>query len=120
MSVDTLFTAIKNGTWHSIDGLSNQLAIPIEKLKELSRFLSDSGVIKYEENNSRIKMQPDWTPLLSIEETPKTPQNIIASFIIPPHASIDIKSTHISNMSNVEIEINLRIDNKIREMTIEV
>jgi len=119
LSVDTFFAAIKNGAWHSIDELSNQLAISTVKLKELSRFLSNRGLIKYEEKNHRIKIQPIWT-LLPTEEEPKIPKNIIANFVIPPHASIDIQSTHISNMSNVEVEVTLRLDNKIREVAIAV
>ena len=83
-------------------------------------FLSNSGLIKYQEKNRTIKIQPKWALLLPTEETTKTPQNIIANFVIPPHASIDIQSTHISNMSNVEVEVTLRIDNKIREVAIEV
>ena len=119
LSVDTFFAAIKNGTWHSIDELSNQLAISITKLDELSKFLSTSGLIIYEENNHIIKIQPLWALLLP-EEQPNEPKTIVANFVIPPQASIGIQSTHISNMSNVEVEVTLRIDNKIREVAIAV
>ncbi len=74
---------------------------------------------KYEEENQRIMIQPIWT-LLPTEEEPKTPKNIIANFVIPPHECIDIQSTHISNISNVEIELTLRLDNKIKEIAIDV
>ena len=120
MSIDTFFAAIKNGTWHSIDQLSSQLAISTVKLEELSRFLSNQGLIKYEEKNRRTKIEPKWTLLLPTEEEPKIPKPIVVNFVIPPHASIEIQSTHISNMSNVEVEVTLRVDNKIREVTIEV
>jgi hypothetical protein len=120
LSIDTFFAAIKNGTWHGIDQLSNQLAISTVKLEELSRFLSNRGLISYDEKDRRIKIQPMWTLLLPTEEELKIPKPLVANFVIPPHASIDIQSTHISNMSNVEVEVTLRIDNKIREVTIEV
>jgi hypothetical protein len=120
LSLDTFFTAIKNGTWNNIDQLSNQLAIPTHKLEELSRFLSNSGLIKYEEKNRRIKIQPMWTSLLPNEEELKISKLIVTNFVIPPHNSIDIQSTHISNLSNVEVEVTLRMDNKIREVAIEV
>jgi len=119
LSIDTFFAAIKNGAWHSINDLSNQLAISTVKLKELSRFLSDRDLVKYDEKDHRIKIQPIWT-LPPTEEEPKTPKNIIANFVIPPHASIDIQSTHISNISNVEVELTLRLDNKISEIAIAV
>jgi len=120
LSVDTFFATIKNGAWHSIDDLSVQLAISTVKLEELSRFLSNRGLIKYEEETRRIMIQPTWTLLLPAEEQPKEAKTIVANFVIPPHASIDIQSTHISNMSNVEVEVTLRLDNKIREVAIAV
>jgi len=120
LSIDTFFAAIKNGTWHTIDELSNQLAISTAKLEELSRFLSNSGLVKYEEETRRIMIQPIWKLLLPTEEEPKNHKNIIANFIIPPHASIDIQSAHISNISNVEVEVTLRLDNKIRDVAIDV
>jgi hypothetical protein len=120
LSIDTIFAAIKNGAWHSIDELSVQLAISTVKLEELSRFLSNHSLLKYEEETRRIMIQPTWSILFPTEEEPKIPKPIVANFVIPPHVSIDIQSTHISNMSNVEVEVTLRIDNKIREVAIEV
>ena len=120
MSIDTFFTAIKNRKWHSIDELSNQLAISPVKLKELSTFLSERGLVKYDKKDQRIKIQSIWALLLPTQEEQKTQKNILANFIIPPHASIDIHSTQISNISNVEIELTLRIDTKISEISIAV
>ena len=84
MSIDTFFTAIKDGTWHNINELSNQLATSTTKLSELSNFLANYGLIKYEEETRRIMIQPIGTFLLSTEEEPKIPKNILANFIIPP------------------------------------
>jgi hypothetical protein len=119
LSLDTLFTAINNRNWHSIKELSTQLAIPTYKLEELARFLSNNGLVKYREKNGTIKIQPKWSFLLPTEEILKTPKPIMAHFVIPPHVSIDIQSTHITNLGKVELEVTLRIDNKIREVAIE-
>jgi len=119
LSIDKFFAAIKKGGWHSIDELSDKLGISTSKLEELARFLSERGLIKYEEKNRRIKIQPLWRLLLP-EEQPDEPETIVATFMIPPQASIDVQSTHISNISNVELAVSVRIDNKIREVTIAV
>ncbi len=100
-----------------MDELSVGLGIPTSKLDELARLLSKRGLITYEEKNRRIKIQPMWMLLLP-EEEPNEPKKIVATFIIPPQASIDVHSTKISNISNVELEVNLRIDNKIREIAL--
>jgi len=119
LSIDRFFAAIRKGGWHSIDELSDQLGISTSKLEELSKFLSERGLITYQEKNRRIKIQPLWKLLLPEEQT-SDPKNIVTTFMIPPQASIDIQSTHISNISNVELAVSLRIDNKIREVTIAV
>ena len=119
LSINGFFTAIKDGAWHNIDELSDQLAISTTKLVELSKFLSNRGIINYDENNRKIKIKSLWSLLLP-EEEPNIPKNIIANFMIPPQTSIDIQSTRISNMSKVNVEVTLRIDNKIREVAISV
>ena len=118
VSIDKYFSAIKNGTWHSIDQLSNELPFSANKIKELSKLFSERGLLKYDKEKQKIKIQPIWTLLLPTEEEAKTQKNTIANFIIPPHASVDVQSTHISNLSNVEVELTLRINNKISEIAI--
>ena len=119
LSIDKFFTAIKNGEWHSIDELSDQLGISTIKADKLSKFLSSRGLIKYETENRRIRIQPVWKLLLP-EEPPNEPKTVVATFIIPPKTSIDVQSTHISNISNIELEVSLRVDDKIREVAITV
>jgi len=68
LSVSKFFTAIKDGTWHNINVLSQQLQLQTDKLTELSKFLHEQGVIKYEEKNNRIKIEPAWQAILPEEE----------------------------------------------------
>jgi len=72
LHLDTLFAAIKKERWHKIDNLSIQLAIPQNKLEELSKFLTHSGITQYNEKKRTIKMNHTWNILLPIGETPKT------------------------------------------------
>ena len=119
LSIDKFFTVIKNGAWHSIDELSDMLGISTIKADKLSKFLSNRGLIKYEAENRRIRIQSLWKLLLP-EEEPNDPKTIVATFIIPPKTSIDIQSTHISNLSNIDLEVSLRVDDRIREVAIAV
>lgn len=120
MSIDTFFTAIKTGTWHNINDLSTQLSIPTTKLYELTKYLADCGIIEYHENTKTIKLTTIWNMLLPKEEKPQNTKPNIANFVISPHNSIDLQSTHISNLSNIEIEITLRIDKQIKEIAIDI
>jgi hypothetical protein len=118
LSIDRFFAAIKNAAWHSIDELSHKLEIPTNKLEEMSKFLSERGLITYQEKNRKIKIQPFWRLLLPEEQCDT--KATATTLIIPPQTSIDVQSIHISNISNVELAVSLRIDNKIREVTIAV
>ena len=120
MTIDIFFAAIKDGTWHNIEKLSTQLNISLTKLIELSKFLSNYELIEYEENNQMIKLKPLWKLLLPIEREPKQTKPHLISSMISPRSSIKINNTQISNLSDVEIEVTLRVDDQIKEFTIDV
>jgi len=120
LSVEGFFTIIKDGAWHSIDELSDKLGIQTSKLIELVKLLSEHGLLKYEDKAQRIRIEPVWKLLLPEQDEPAEPKTTVATFIIPPETSIDVQSTHISNISNVEVEVSLRIDSKIKEVAIKI
>jgi len=117
VSIDKFFTIIKNGAWHNIDQLADQLGLRTSKLTEFSKFLSEHGLLKYDDKTHKIKIEPIWKLLLPEPELPET-KTTVATFIIPPETSIDVQTTHISNLSNIELEVSLRINSKIKEVAI--
>ena len=118
MSLETFIEAIKDEDWHRINELSDKLGISISKLDQLSKVLFSFGLIKYDQKNRRIMIHPLWRRLPN--EQPNEPKKLVANLIIPPHSGIDIDSAHISNVSEVDVEITLRFDNKIRDLTIAI
>lgn len=120
LAIDRFFTIIKNGSWHSIDEMSQQLGVETSKLAEFSKFLSEHGLLKYDDRTDKIRIEPVWKLLLPKEDESVERKTTIATFIIPPETSIDVQSTRFSNISNSEVEISLRIDNTIKEVAIRV
>jgi len=118
--LEKFFTALKDGTWHSLNELSDQLGIPTDKLAEFSRFLSEHGFLKHDAKTDKIKIEPVWKLLLPEEHELPEPKTTVATFIIPPETSIDVQSTHISNLSNIEIEVSLRVNGKVKEVAIKI
>ena len=117
--LDTFFGTIKDGTWHSIVDLSTQLDLSKNKIDELCRYLSDKGLITFDEEEQKIKIQPIWGLVLPKElEKKPAKKSTLANFIIPPNASVEIQSTTITNLSNVEIELTVRLEDKIKEIAI--
>jgi hypothetical protein len=52
------------------------------------------------------------------EDVPSEPKTTLATFMLPPETSIDVQSTHITNLSNTELEIYLRLNSIIKEIAI--
>src|SRR3990170_311904 len=120
LTIEKFFSTIKNGDWHRVDELSDQLGLGSSQLLEFSKFLSKQGLLKYDEEGSKIKLEPKWKLLLPDEEMTTEPKTTVATFIIPPDTCVDVQSTQIRNLSSVELEVNLRMDDRIREVAIRI
>ena len=72
MASEKLFETIKDGAWHNLTELAEQLGIPIDKLVEYARFLHKKGIAKYEETTQKIQIEPEWKTLLPNETKLKT------------------------------------------------
>ncbi len=68
MSSEKLFSTLKDGAWHNINDLAPNLGIPAVKLAECARDLRDKGIVEYEEETQRIKIEPKWVTLLPDEK----------------------------------------------------
>lgn len=62
------FSILKDGAWHDIYEIADQIQISTDKLIELSKFLLEKGIVKYEAETRRIKIEPEWRSLLPIED----------------------------------------------------
>ena len=73
MSSEKLFDTIKDGAWHSLNELADQIGAPIDRLVTYARSLSEQSIVKYEERTQRIRIEPDWKILIpgEIEQTTK-------------------------------------------------
>lgn len=120
MNIEELFDILKDSEWHNVYELADQIEIQTDKLIELAQFLSEQGIIKYEDKTHRIKLEPEWKRLLPIESELAEPKTTVATLVIPPETSIDVQSTRISNLSKIELEVTLRISDKIQEIAINV
>ena len=116
MSFESFIGAINDGNWHRISELSDELGISLSILEQLSNVLVSFGLIKYDQNNCRIMIHPRWRCLSG--EQPNIPKKVVADFIISPHSAINIESTNINNVSDIELEITLLFENGIRDITI--
>jgi hypothetical protein len=120
LNIEEFFIILKDGAWHDVAEIADQTEIQTDKLIEFSQFLSEQGIINYEDKTHRIKIEPEWKRLLPIESELAEPKTTVATLIIPPETSINVQSTRISNLSNIELEVTLRVSDKIQEVAINV
>jgi len=123
-TLDELLEKIKNGAWHSLTELSKTLNIPVDQLAEISRSLSGQGLVKYEEKARWIKINPDWKPLLlreeaELEEAKEAEHKpTVGTVIIPSKKSLTIQNLQISNTTDKDLELLLRICDRFLELAI--
>ena len=67
MTIEKLFALLKDGEWHNLTDLSDQINVQIDKLTEFLQFLSKHGIIYYDNKAHRIKIEPEWQNLLPDE-----------------------------------------------------
>ena len=67
MTIEKFLAILKDGEWHDLTDLSNQITVQTDKLTEFAHFLSKKGLIVYEEKTSRIKIKPEWQDAISTE-----------------------------------------------------
>ena len=68
MTIEKFFAILKDGEWHDLTDLSNQIKVQTDKLTDFADFLSKKGLIAYEEKTRRIKIKPEWQNALLAED----------------------------------------------------
>ena len=115
--LDNFFNIIKDGTWHSLTQLSKKLSLPTEQLTKISEILSEQGLIQYQEEARWVKANPEWRPILSEEEKLEH-KPTTGTIIIPPEESITIQNVQITNVTQKEVELWIKVCKKSTEIAI--
>lgn len=117
--LDNFLSLIKDGTWHSLTQLSKKLSLPTQQLTKISEILSEKEIIHYQEKANWVKINPEWSPLLSGNEEEKPEHKpTIGTIIIPPQESVTIQNVQITNVTEKEVELWIRVCRKATEIAI--
>lgn len=79
--------------------------------------LLKSSVIEYAPETRKIRLR-SWVRNLPNSIEVENGKLTVGTIILPPSASIIIQDTVIMNVSDIEIELEVKIDGKIRELSI--
>jgi hypothetical protein len=120
LSAEKIFTLLKDEAWHSVAELSEKTEVEANKLVKYSQFLARKGIVQYDDQNLRVKVEREWRRLLPDETELIEPRSSVANFIIPGKTSVVVQSTRISNLSSIDLEVTLRIKDRIREVAVNI
>jgi len=114
--------ALQDGEWHSISELTGALKISEERLEEILRFLANANMVGYDVEKKLVKIKQNWKTLLITEKerdaAERSDKMAIGTVIIPPEKTIVIQDTRITNLTDRSLELELKIDKKLREIAI--
>jgi biotin operon repressor len=112
-----ILKTIRNGGWHSVEGVAEKLKVSVEDVADKVSRLSESGVLVYDEKTNRVKLS-SW--LLELEEKAEAAgkKSAVGSIILPPEGQVSIQNIVISNFLDKSIELGIRTDTKLKEISI--
>ncbi|MEM2911587.1 MAG: hypothetical protein QW146_03695 [Candidatus Bathyarchaeia archaeon] len=122
--LEKLLTFISDNEWHTTEEVANALQISQEKAQKITKFLAEADLVTYNSETRQIKLKQNWkTLIINQKETAPTEQvqletTAVGTIIVPPQKTIIIQNTHIANLTDVPLELEIRVDKKITEIAI--
>lgn len=117
MNASDILRLIDDGKWHSLPDLAEELGAPPDQLAETVKSLSEYNLVEFEEEAERVRLS-SWVRKFPAAVEVEEGKPAVGTIIIPPGGSITIQETLISNLTDTDIELSVRIDRKIRELAI--
>lgn len=64
-AIEKALEILKDGKWHSLDAVINELRLPKKMVERILRFLAEFGFIRLDEEEQRVKIDHDFQSLYS-------------------------------------------------------
>jgi len=118
--MEKLIELLKDGKWHSLEEIAEKTEASLEKLEELLKTLSEYQLIRYDRELKAAKLNLSWKKLEVEEKTKERKEEKMAlgTIIIPKEHTIIVQNTRISNLTEEELELEIKMDKKIKEIAI--
>ena len=116
--LEKLLSLLSDNQWHNLNHITAPLEIPHEKLQQVITFLTETDIIQHNPQTSQIKLNQNWKTLFINQKETKPEKTAVATIIIPPQKTLTIQCTRITNLTDTSLELEIRINKKIREIAI--
>jgi transcription initiation factor IIE alpha subunit len=115
MSAADILSFIEERGKCNIKDLAENLQIPEDRLERLLLDLGRHNLVEYDRLTGEVKLS-SW--LAEIDRVLEEVKPSIATIIIPKNQSIKVEEISIGNFTDVDLEINLRLMGKRKEIAI--
>ena len=118
--IEKLIDLLKDGEWHSTEEMAEKTETTEKNIEELIKTLSEYQLLQYDEINKRAKLNMAWKKLELENRTREEKEGKMAlgTIILPNEQTITVQNTKISNLTNEELELEIKMNGKIREIAI--
>jgi len=114
-----LLNLIEDGAWHNLKELSEHSNIPKQKLESLSKLLSETNIIEYETKKNQLRIKKEWQQILkNTDEEQNCEKAAVGTIMLPPKKSINIQGIQVTNLTEKELEISMRVNKKLEEIAV--
>jgi hypothetical protein len=122
--LEKLLSLLSDNVWHSTSEIAQTLEIPQDKLQQVITLLTETELIQNNPATNQIKLSQNWKTLIinqketNPETQTQTETTAVGTMIIPPRQTLIIQCTRITNLTENSLELEIRINKKIREIAI--
>jgi len=120
--LEKILNLLDDNVWHNVDEVAKTVEIPQDKLDQVVTFLTEADLVQQNSTTNQIKLNQNAKPLIinpkeTSQET-RPEQSAVGTIIMPPQQTLIIQCTRITNLTDISLELEIRLDKRIREIAI--
>jgi hypothetical protein len=117
--IDSFFTQIQDGAWHSLKTLSGNSEPQRKRLEKLAQLLAKPDIVEYLPRKGQIRMKKKWQRLLkNTNEAKRDGKAAVGTIVLLPQGTIRVQGVQMTNLLGTEIEINIKVNKTLEEIAL--
>lgn len=115
---ERVLECLSDGKRHSISKIAKNTGLLVKEAKDIAKELGESGILDYNQNSEEVKLS-SWVKKLPPKVTIKRNRVLAAFVIMPPKSTVHIQDATITNSTDIDLELSIRINGNLKEMAID-
>ena len=120
LKLDQFLNLIEDGAWHNLKELSKHSKIPKQKLETISKLLSETNIVEYNTKKNHVRIKQEWQQILKSTLEQNCGKAAVGTIVLPPKNGINLQGINVTNLTEKELELSVRINKKLEELAISI